>query len=106
MADVSLDDLIKKDREQHKANRNKVPLSPLQKLQHKKFPPGKKFNQNQDRQGNNKDEQDNRPFKKKFIKKQHDDNRNQQREQREPREPKQDKFKNRPPKSEKTEENK
>jgi hypothetical protein len=56
MADVSLDDLIKKDREQHKVNRaNKVHPPLLKKPLQKKFPPGKKFqgNPNQDRQKSN-----------------------------------------------------
>lgn len=104
MADVSLDDLIKKDKEQYKANK-KVSLHLAQKFTQKKFQPGKKFhgNNNQDRQNsNNKDqEQDNRPFKKKFIKKQFDDNRNQHRDNREER---QEKFKPKPPKQEKNEE--
>lgn len=108
MADVSLDDLIKKDRDQAKAGKvNKVIPLPIQKPQPKKFPPGKKFqgNNNQDRQNNQKDqEQDNRPFKKKFIKKQYEDNRNQPRNDREQR---QENFKNKPPvKKEKPEEDK
>lgn len=104
MADVSLDDLIKKDKQQHKANKKVSPFI-VQKFNQKKFQGGKKFhgNNNQDRQNsNNKDqEQDNRPFKKKFIKKQHDDNRNQPRDKREERP---EKFKPKPPKQERTEE--
>ena len=107
MADVSLEDLIKKDREQAKANRvNKVLPPIMQKPHQKKFPPGKKFqgNNNQDRQNNQKDqEQDNRPFKKKFIKKQHEDNRNQPRGDRDQR---QENFKNKPVKKEKPDEEK
>lgn len=102
MADVSLDDLIKKDKEQAKANRfNKVHTLFIQKNIPKKFPPGKKFqgNNNQDRQNNNQDqEQDNRPFKKKFIKKQYEDNRPQPRNDRDQR---QENFKNKPAKKEK-----
>lgn len=52
MADISLDDLIKKDRDQYKANKgNKVIFKDIKKFNNKKFPP-RKFQDNQDRPQN------------------------------------------------------
>lgn len=100
MADVSLDDLIKKDREQHKAIRgNKVLISPMQKFNNKKFPP-RKFQDPQDRpQNSTRQQEDQRPFKNKIIKKQFEGSRSNFREDREQGE----KF-NRPPRPERQEE--
>jgi hypothetical protein len=105
MADFSLDDLIKKDKEQHKANRApKVHHFPTQKAGQNKLAQRKKFQGGNDRDQakpiHQRQQDDPRPFKKKFIKKNFDDNRNQPREVREQRP---DKFKNRPPKQEKEE---
>ena len=98
MADVSLDDLIKKDKEQYKANKaNKVTIKDIKKFNNKKFPP-RKFQDNQDRPHNtNRAEEDQRPFKSKFIKKQFEGNHTTFREDREQRG---QKF-SRPPRQEK-----
>ena len=88
MADVSLDDLIKQDKEKNKVNRlNKVFQSLFQKPPQKKLQANKKNddNQNQGRPNQNSNQhqqQDNRPFKKKFIKKDRED-RNKPRDDRE-----------------------
>ena len=87
MADVSLDELIKQDKEKNKANRvSKVVPCLSQNHPQKKFQGNKKNddNQNQGRpnQNNNqRQQQDNRPFKKKFIKKDRED-RNKPRDDR------------------------
>ena len=100
MAGVSLHDLIKKDKEQHKTDRgNKVPLRNIQKFNNKKFPP-RKFQDNQERpQNTNRAEDEQRPFKSKFIKKQFEGNRSTFREDREQRG---EKY-NRPPRQERQE---
>jgi len=107
MADVSLDDLIKKDKEIKKSNVPKVIPVTIQKLNNKKFQNKPKNHDRQDRQdkqtGNQpRTQNDNRPPKQKFIKKRFDKRGPVQTQDNRP--PRQENIKNKPQRENKKEE--